>query len=135
MTFSQHFWYPTRTQLTVVYSLCHNLKNQQFGQLGDHFMQSTEHHAPVSTKVFFKFLNEIIVCQRLLTSPWLIMSIVLPALNSQLFTHILPVHNIPIHTNNMTMNFSFSFSLRVEKSSNKALHTWWHLELIRQLLN
>jgi hypothetical protein len=55
--------------------------NQRLGYLGDHFMQSIHRHTPVSTNVFFYFLNEIVVCQRLPTSPWFIMSNVLTAWN------------------------------------------------------
>ena len=98
--------------------------NQRFGHFKEHFMPFIDHQTPVSTNVFFRFLNEIITCQRWPTSTSFIKNFCLSCTKFMTpLCQILPVHNISLNTNNLILYFSWSFSFGIENSNNRTHFT------------
>jgi len=101
-------------------------------------MQLSYRHMSICVNFSFSFLKKVIRNQRWPTAPLFIVNIS-PSFGE--FTaplcHILPIHNITINSNNLFVNFRWTFTICVEKSYDgmhlafgRTLDRWCHFKHI-----
>jgi len=80
-------------------------------------MQLSHRHMSICTNFSFNFLKKVVRDQRWPTAPLFVVNII-PSFGE--FTaplrHILPIHNVTINSNNLFVNFHWTFTFCVEKS-------------------
>jgi len=84
---------------------------------GNYAMQLCYRHASICANLSFNFLKKIDRDQRWPTVPLFVMNI---SPSFEEFTaplpHILPIYNVTINSNNLFVNFRWTFTFCVEKS-------------------
>jgi len=91
--------------------------NCSLRHFGNDVMQLSYRHASICANLSFNFLQKFVRDQRWPTAPLFVVNISpsFGELTAPLL-HILPIHNVTMNSNNMFVNFRWTFSFRVEKS-------------------
>jgi hypothetical protein len=86
---------------------------------GNVVKQLSYRHASICANFSFNFLKKVFRDQRWPTDPLFVVNIS-PSFRefTALLRHILPIHNVTINSNNLFVNFRWTFTFCVQKSYN-----------------
>jgi hypothetical protein len=98
---------------------CHNVWNCGLRHFGNDVMQLSYRHESIYASLSFSFLKKFARDQRWPTAPLFVVNIILSfAQFTAPLRHTFPIHNVTINSNNLFVNFRWTFTFCVEKWRN-----------------
>jgi hypothetical protein len=97
---------------------------------GNDVMQLSYRHASICANFSFSFLKKVVRDQRWPTAPLFAVNTSPPfAQFTAPLSHILPIHNVTTNSNNLFVNFRWTFTFCVEKSYGQDLHVLYGTQM------
>jgi len=114
------FWAPSVHAIFCTLIFLSQLHELWFRHFRNDVTQLSYRHASICTNFFFNFPKKVIRDRRWPTTPLFIVNIS-PSFGQFMapLRHILPIHNVTINSNNLFVNFCWTFTFCVEKSCDR----------------